>query len=118
MYKTTLLSLSSVALLGGSGRICFRYLFHLFFFGFIQGKTMELRVSQDGGNVWNHAHFPVNLQQTELKQQERAELGYQILDASEGSVFINVDNDNGLGTAGGAHTVCLSVVLFVTCDVY
>ena len=31
-----------------------------------------------------------------MSKQERTELGYQILDASEGSVFINVDNDDGL----------------------
>eukprot|EP01134_Creolimax_fragrantissima_P001023 CFRG1023T1 len=68
-------------------------------------KTMEMKVSEDGGDTWNHAHFPVDLEAKDIAGQERTEMGYQILDASEGSVFINVDNDNDNTKAGrGLHT--------------
>ncbi|KNC82871.1 hypothetical protein SARC_04850 [Sphaeroforma arctica JP610] len=66
---------------------------------------MEMRVSTDGGDTWNHAHFPVEIKvkrDLALAELETTELGYQILDASEGSVFINVDNDNADGK--GLHT--------------
>eukprot|EP00124_Ichthyophonus_hoferi_P002213 Ihof_evm2s142 gene=Ihof_evmTU2s142 len=57
--------------------------------------TMSLQISEDGGNVWNYAHFPANLSKTNIDEQKDKELGYQILDVSEGSVFVNVDNDDG-----------------------
>eukprot|EP00123_Amoebidium_parasiticum_P001384 comp12455_c0_seq1/m.7385 comp12455_c0_seq1/g.7385 ORF comp12455_c0_seq1/g.7385 comp12455_c0_seq1/m.7385 type:complete len:879 (-) comp12455_c0_seq1:664-3300(-) len=58
------------------------------------GQTMSLEVSEDNGETWNHAHFPADLSKSVIKEQEKQEKGYQILDASEGSVFINVDNDD------------------------